>query len=136
MRFFATVPDIAKDCWTLVSAEERHAKYPDTFLIPDETARRSLKPGDAAKLLFDIETRDEGTVHSRAVDRMWVIIKEVEPEGYIGVLDSDPGEAEDLNLTRGDLLRFTFHHICDIDHPPAEYLLREYGNSFALSDDK
>jgi hypothetical protein len=56
---------IERDGWTLESAEARHAESPETFQIPERTARESLKAGDAVKLLFDIETREAGDVRSR-----------------------------------------------------------------------
>ena len=68
-------PTIEKNGWALVSAEERAAAAPATFIIPSRAVRESLSSGDAAKLLFDIETREGGRVIDRGVDRMWVIIK-------------------------------------------------------------
>ena len=47
----------------------------DRFEIPDLAERQSLSPGDAAKLLFDIETKENGAIIDRGVDRMWVIVK-------------------------------------------------------------
>ena len=91
-------PTIPKNGWALLSAEERSLAYPDRFQIPDLTVRRSLSPGDAAKLLFDIETRENGGVIDRGVDRMWVIVKARTESGYLGILDSDPGVAENLTL--------------------------------------
>jgi hypothetical protein len=66
--------------------------------------RCSSSPGDAAKLLFDIETKENGRVIDRGVDRMWVIIKTKTKHGYVGVLDSNPGFAENLNLREGSKL--------------------------------
>jgi hypothetical protein len=66
---------IASDGWELISAEDRNVAAPETFHIPAREKRESLAPGDAAKLLFDIETREEGRVVDRGVDRMWVIVR-------------------------------------------------------------
>ena len=63
-----------EDGWTLISAEDRHAAYPETFEIPSRHERESLSAGDGAKLLFDIETRKDGRVIDRGVDRLWVIV--------------------------------------------------------------
>jgi hypothetical protein len=87
-------PTIEKNGWELVSAEERAAAAPATFIIPSRAVRESLSSGDAAKLLFDIETREGGCVIDRGVDRMWVIIKAKAEGSYVGVLDNDPGTAE------------------------------------------
>src|SRR4051812_951799 len=101
--------------WKLISAEDRNATYPDTFQIPGREKRESLVTGDAAKLLFDIETREEGRVVDRGVDRMWVIIKGRTEGGYIGVLDSNCGTAENLHLKEGDNITFGPEHIVEID---------------------
>jgi len=53
---------IAGDGWELISAEDHTAAHPETFKIPAREKRESLAPGDAAKLLFDIETREEGRI--------------------------------------------------------------------------
>jgi len=61
---------IEENGWTLVSAEELHAAYPDTFQIPSRDKRTSLSAGDGVKLLFDIETKENGCVIDRGIDRM------------------------------------------------------------------
>jgi len=100
--------------WELVSAEERAAAAPDTFHIPHRAMRESLSPGDVAKLLFDIETREGGRVVDRGVDRMWVVIKAKTAVGYIGALDNDPGAAENVRLHQGDFIVFGPEHVADI----------------------
>ena len=124
---FAT---IEKDGWTLESGEERHALSPKTFEIPSRARRESLCPGDAAKLLFDIETRDAGRVVDRGVERMWVIVKTKAKGLYIGILDSDPGIAKGLTLRPGTEVLFGVEHVISIDRPPADYLLGKFGPGF------
>jgi hypothetical protein len=121
---------IDENGWALVSAEERAAAAPDTFQIPPRVTRESLSPGDAAKLLFDIETRKGDHVIDRGVDRMWVIVKARTEGGYIGVLDNNPGIAENLRLREGDLVSFRPEHVANIGQPPREYLVEKYGASF------
>ena len=121
---------IARDGWELISAEDRNAAHPETFQIPAREKRESLAPGEGAKLLFDIETREGGHVVDRGVDRMWVIVKARTDAGYIGVLDNDPGTAENLRLREGDCITFGPEHIADIATPPREYVLKKYGPSF------
>lgn len=123
-------PTIAADGWALVSAEERHAANPETFEIPSRTLREGLVPGVAAKLLFDIETRENGRVVDRGVDRMWVIVKRREADGYAGVLDNDPGRAENLDLEEGDIIFFGPEHVAGIGYPPRDYVVTKYGESF------
>ena len=123
-------PTIEQDGWTLVSAEERHASSPDTFEIPSLTDRAALQPGDGVQLLFDIETREDGRVIDRGVDRMWVIVRSRRGGGYVGILDSDPGDAEGLLLRSGSEVHFGPEHVASIDHPPREYILEKYGPDF------
>jgi hypothetical protein len=123
-------PSLDADGWVLVSAEDRHATHPGTFRIPPRSDRNTLVPGAAAKLLFHIETKEAGRVIDRGIDRMWVIVMTVTSEGYLGVLDSDPGYAEGLNLRQGDVITFGPQHVAAIDHPPMDYVVRKYGDSF------
>lgn len=116
--------------WSLVSAEMRHERYPESFAIPDRAARESLQPGDAAKLLFDIETRADGRLVDRGVDRMWVIVTRRIEGGYAGILESDPGTADGLDLHPGMEVRFGAEHVADIGHPPRSYLAGKYGRDF------
>lgn len=113
-----------------MSAEARQAEHPDSFRIPERQARESLAPGDAAKLLFDIEMLAAGRVIDRGVDRMWIIVKRRVGDNYIGVLDSDPGLAEGLSLGPGTEVLFGPEHISDIDHPPRSYVIDKYGSDF------
>ncbi len=109
---------IATRGWALLSAVERNEQYPDTFEIPSEKLRQNLAIGVAAKLLFDIETKENGVTMDRGVDRMWVIITQTSNGNYTGVLDSDPGYAKNLQLARGDQVSFHANHICGIAQPP------------------
>jgi hypothetical protein len=124
-------PSLEADGWMLVSAEERHAAHPETFEIPARVDRETLVPGVAAKLLFHIETKEGNRVIDRGVDRMWVIVTTITPEGrYVGVLDNDPGLSEGLNLHEGDLIAFGPEHVAAIDYPSKDYLTAKYGQSF------
>ena len=116
--------------WALVSAEARASSHPSTFRIPSRARRESLAPGDAAQLLFDIETREQGRVIDRGVDRMWVLVKACAGGRYAGVLDSNPGRSEGLHLSEGDTIVFGPEHVANIDTPPRDYILRKYGPGF------
>lgn len=124
------IPIIEEDGWTLVSAEERQNLHPDTFTIPSLGDRMHLSPGNAVKLLFDIEVEEGSRIVDRGIDRMWVIVKTRVPDGYLGILDSDPGTAENLKLRPGDAVYFRAEHVADIDRPPPEYIIEKYGTSF------
>ena len=120
---------IDRDGWMLVSAEERARAHPG-FDLPSSDLRRTLQRGQAVQLLFEIETREHGRVIDRGVDRMWVIVKSRTDGGYAGVLDSDPGQAENLRLRAGDEIVFGPEHIVAIDQPPRDYVLAKYGPEF------
>lgn len=116
--------------WALLSAEVREAQHPDTFRIPPRRERDALSPGDAAQLLFDIETKDGERVVDRGVDRMWVIVKRRGGNLYTGVLDSDPGCADGLSLREGVEVVFSAEHVVAISRPPEGYVLDKYGPAF------
>ena len=61
---------------------------------------------------------------------MWVIVKSRTTEGYIGVLDDDPGAPENLTLREGDLVFFAPEHVANIGQPPREYIVEKYGAHF------
>jgi hypothetical protein len=46
------------------------------------------------------------------------------------VLDSNPGEAENLKLHERDLLAFAPEHVASIDQPPHDYVVGKYGVAF------
>jgi hypothetical protein len=123
-------PSLEADGWMLVSAEEREAAHPETFQIPTKIDRQTLVPGVAAKLLFHIETKEGDRVIDRGVDRMWVIVAAVTPEGYMGVLDNDPGLSDGLNLRAGDVILFGPEHVAAIEYPSRDYVVKKYGWSF------
>ena len=125
-----TTSKIASEGWQLISAEDRNAEYPTSFQIPNRKDRESLIPGDGAKLLFDLETRVRGQIVDRGVDRMWVIVKTRIQGGYLGVLDNDPGIAENIRLREGDIIRFGPEHVSRISKPPREYVIKKYGECF------
>jgi hypothetical protein len=118
--------DMTSDGWELVSAEGRNAAYPSTFLIPSRNEREALAPGDAAKLLFNIQSSESGIV----MERMWVIVKSRTDEGYIGILDSDPVSAREFGPHTGECITFGPEHIASISSPPREYVTNKYGGSF------
>src|SRR5579862_5678282 len=118
---------IDADGWELVSAEDCNAAHPNTFHIPTREQREKLATGDGAKLLFEIENRENGRVTGRGVERMWVIVKARNDGGYIGVLDSDPVTAENLQVRKGDVIAFGPEHVAAISTPPRAYVLEKYG---------
>jgi len=94
--------------YTLDSAVETHREFPDTFHIPPQAERESLRPGDLVKLMFRIQ--DGEFMH---VERMWVIVEQARPEFYIGVLDNDPYCTADIHS--GQKVQFHSDHVIEID---------------------
>ena len=107
-------PDIEVNGWCLEDGEAYHRETPDTFWIPDRSSRENLQPGDLAKLIFriSVDNPDEPS----AVERMWVVVRERIPGGYLGVLDNDPDAiAENDVLWSGVELPFAARHVININ---------------------
>jgi len=82
-------PQIEIDGWELESGEQYHRRAPDTFEVPKTSIRTGLCPGDLAKLIFSISI--DNLEQPIGVERMWVLVREVTPEGrYFGLLDNQP----------------------------------------------
>jgi hypothetical protein len=112
------LPDLEKDGWGLEDGEQRNREAPKTFLIPHLALRKILRPGDFAKLIFEIAV--EGEAHApveRHVERMWVIIRARTPGGYIGMLDNEPRcIPENDRLWLGTEIPFEYRHIIAVRH--------------------
>ena len=84
-----------------------------------------LQPGAAVKLLFRIETeRDDGSFDV-GVERMWVFLTERLSDGFVGLLDNQPGSfppSDDVYLTMGAEIPFGPEHVIEIAEPPASYV--------------
>lgn len=106
-------PSFETDGWRLIDGEQRHREAPATFEIPDLALRKILRPGDFVKLIFEIMVEGGDT----AVERMWVIIREQIPGGYIGMLDNTPGEiGQNDRFWVGSELPFDYRHVIDVSH--------------------
>jgi hypothetical protein len=117
---------IERDFFELASGEEAHSRNPKTFWIPERSVRESLRRGQAAKLIFEIEGEEEdGSVVVQG-ERMWVIVSELVGSLYVGVLDNEPciQAAEDVYLRKGAEVPFGPEHVIDIGDPPEEYWQR------------
>ena len=122
-----------EDYWELRSGEKSHQEHPDTFWIPDLSDRKSLKRGDAAKLIFDIECEDENGKITIEGERIYVIVSEVVGDKYIGILDSQPAcidkDQGGVYLGFGVEIPFSPEHVIDIDRPPEDYIEWQLGQS-------
>jgi hypothetical protein len=116
--------EMARDYWQLRSGEASHLANPDVFWIPPLAERQGLRRGDAAKLIFDIESEDEDGGVQLQGERMWVIVAEQRDGTYIGILDNPPASIEPADSTylrEGAEVAFLAEHVIDIDQPPSEY---------------
>ena len=112
-------PSWEVDGWELDDGEQCHAEFPDTFWIPKRQHREALYPGDYAKLIFRISLDDENDPVS--VERMWVLVRERTPSGYLGVLRNEPDALEENDdLWLDTELPFRPEHIIDIQSADEE----------------
>jgi len=93
--------------YTLDSGVDAHAEAPETFHIPSANDRGSLGRGDFAKLIFRFSDGER-----EFVERMWVRVEAVGPEGYVGILDNNP--CGTVEVGAGSRVKFTSEHIIQI----------------------
>lgn len=123
---------IDENFWELESGEARHGEVGDSFEIPDRAERESLTRGDAAKLLFWIDSEDDDGNAERQCERMWVVVKRSVADFFLGVLSNEPSclEPGTGSLGIGTQVWFRPEHVIDIDHPDAEDVKRLLGADF------
>jgi hypothetical protein len=122
---------IELDFWRLRSGEESHRSHPHKFWIPDLSARQNLRRGQSAKLIFEIEVKEAGTLVVQG-ERMWVVIAEKIGETYIGILDNQPAcfdRSDDVYLRFGAEIPFRAEHVIDIGAPPVKYVEWQLGQA-------
>ncbi len=109
-------PDLERDGWTLESAVSRSEANPNTFVVPSQSERSSIKVGPGVKLVFWIQGRKQFPI----CERMWVVVEEVIANGeYVGRLESKP--ATKANLIPGQRLIFGPDHVAEIVDGPTGY---------------
>lgn len=119
------LPALETDRWELESGEDRHAENADSFWIPPRVEREQLRPGQAVKLLFRIESTQPDGSTEVGVERMWVLVTERIDRMYVGRLDNEPSSVEaddDVYLVRGAEVPFGPEHVIDVAEPPVEYV--------------
>ena len=93
--------------YTLDSGVDAQAESPETFRIPSANDRESLGRGDFAKLIFRFSDGSR-----EFVERMWVRVEAVGPEGYVGTLDNNPYNMGKIRA--GGRVKFTSDHVIQI----------------------
>jgi uncharacterized protein YegJ (DUF2314 family) len=93
---------------TLIDGVERNTENPDTFWIPSEEEKDTVKEGMLCKLGF--ETND---CEDCGGERMWVVVTHKTEGGFVGTLRNEPVF---LDLEFGDEVHFQRNNIIDIDY--------------------
>lgn len=113
---------LEEDRWRLLDAVDAVASraHGAPYWMPDDETRGSLRTGDAAKLLFEIEASDEDGRAARHVERMWVEVDHRRGEGdeppFSGTLAN---AAFNPGLTRrGMRVWFGPRHVVDVQSGP------------------
>jgi hypothetical protein len=92
--------------YRLANAEEQHAASPRTFFIAPRSERENLRPGDVAKLLFELVDAQEG---DPVAERMWVQVVRRDRGKYVGLLTNTPRAITTIGV--GDLVEFRPEHV-------------------------
>jgi hypothetical protein len=101
--------------WTgLTDVEAVHREAPRTFSIPRSDQRRSLRPGDVVKLVFEA---DRPSDRGFTAERMWVEVREVRPDGYVGELSNRPSFL--AGLEPGARVTFGPQHVAALEVSPS-----------------
>ena len=91
----------------LDSGVKLHKESPDTFYLPPEEERTTLRVGDLCKLIFRMTDGERV-----AVERMWVLVGQVKPEYYVGALDNQPYCTEEIGV--GFKVEFHAGHVIQV----------------------
>ncbi len=100
----------------LEDGELRQHEAPDTFQMPSREQRESLIPGDSAKLMFRFSDWTNSLI-----ERMWVIVKAHDDEGYIGTLNNTPYCTD--HIQPGMEVRFLPKHVVSVRAPEMQSLI-------------
>ena len=108
---------IGIDGYQLISGVASNQRYPKTFKIPPEDARRSVSKGNVVKLHFEIFDREMPDDPLGA--RMWVEIASTDGPYFIGKLLNKPVIIPSRKLRLGTKVVFLPEHVLNIDYGKA-----------------
>lgn len=115
--------EFEKDGWRLDSGEERHARWPQTFEIPERVHRDTLPTGASVRLIFQILGLNEDGGDKIETERMWVLVSGKVGDIYLGILSNEPATfwpRDGFHLRLGAEIPFRAEHVIDIDYPAPE----------------
>jgi hypothetical protein len=92
--------------YRVADGEAQQAAAPRSFFIPSRSERESLRPGDYAKLLFELVDPQPG---DPGAERMWVEVLGLSDGRYVGALTNVPGAITTISV--GDRVDFGPEHI-------------------------
>lgn len=92
--------------YRIADGEAEAAAAPRSFFIPSREERESLRPGDLAKLLFELIDPQAGQPGG---ERMWVEVVSSADGRYTGVLANVPSAI--TTITAGDPVEFGPEHV-------------------------
>jgi hypothetical protein len=78
------------------------------FMLPPDRIRKAAVVGDFVYVTF-VNTNVE-----KYSERMWVRITKADNEAYEGTLENDPGQFSPKVLKYGDIVKFSWNNICDM----------------------
>lgn len=123
--------DEASANYRLANAEARHEEAPRSFFIPTRDEREALRPGDLAKLLFEVLSPTAGQPSG---ERMWVQVVSKEAGRYVGQLDNQPRVVTTIAID--DHLEFGPEHIIQLlGEPDPLAMLKVWVSRRAYVDD-
>lgn len=106
------IAHLEEDGWELDDGEWLQRTYPERFRIPEHDLRAALAVGNLVKCRFRILTRDKDGVMREHAERMWVVVRGREGEGYVGELNNQPDCSD--RLKRGTPVWFEARHVLAI----------------------
>lgn len=100
----------------LENVERVHQEHPRTFSIPRSDQRYNLRRGQLVKLIFLVDTPVEDQPRA---ERMWVEVKEISGNHYVGILENEPRYI--TNLKVGDGIEFGPEHVAALYHSSEDH---------------
>lgn len=104
--------------WSLVNADELHARHSRSYFIPDLDRRRALLVGECVRLEFHYGP-DADREHRGHAERMWIEVLEQHADGHAhGRLRNRPARLFGLDI--GDLVAFEPENVIAIEYTDEE----------------